>query len=114
VIDLETNELRSLDNANSEYPESYHSWSSNGKWILFASRRDDSNYSRLYIAHMTDDGVAEKAFLLPQESPGFYDFFDRSYNVPEFMVEAVEITPQEFAKVVSGDAENVKYKSCNK
>lgn len=114
VIDLETKELRSLDNANSEYPESYHSWSSNGKWILFASRRDDTNYSRLYIAHMTDDGVAEKAFLLPQESPCFYDFFDRSYNVPEFMVEAVKVTPQEFAKVVSGDAENVKYKSCNK
>lgn len=109
IIDLETKEYHALDKANSEFPESYHAWSSNGKWILFASRRDDTNYSRLYIAHVNDDGTAEKAFLLPQKSPEFYDFFDRSYNVPEFMVEPVSITPQEFATVVSGEAENVKY-----
>ena len=109
VMDLETNELLALDEANSEYPESYHSWSSNGRWILFASRRDDTNYSRLYIAHIDDAGKAEKAFLLPQKSPEFYDFFDRSYNVPEFMLEPVCITPQEFADVVSSECENVKY-----
>ncbi len=109
IMDLETNELFALDEANSEYPESYHSWSSDGQWILFASRRDDTNYSRLYIAHINDVGRAEKAFLLPQKSPEFYDFFDRSYNVPEFMLEPVCITPQEFAEVVARDCENVKY-----
>ena len=114
IIDLETNELWPLDKANSDYPESYHSWSSNGKWILFASRRDDTNYSRLYIAHVNDDGTAEKAFLLPQESPEFYDFFDRSYNVPEFMTEPVKISPQEFAAVVRSKALKVNYKKNNK
>lgn len=114
VIDLETNDLWPLDKANSDYPESYHSWSSNGKWILFASRRDDTNYSRLYIAHVNADGTAEKAFLLPQKSPEFYDFFDRSYNVPEFMTEAVAVSPQEFAEAVRGKASKVEYKKIYK
>ena len=109
VIDLATGECWPLAAANSDFPESYHSWSSTGKWILFASRRDDTNYSRLYIAHMNGDGTSDKAFLLPQAESEFYDFFDRSYNVPEFMVEPVSITPHEFAEVVKGDVVNVKY-----
>lgn len=109
VMDLKTKELWPLDKANSPFPESYHSWSSTGKWILFASRRDDTNYSRLYIAHMNDDGTAEKAFLLPQKEAEYYDFFDCSYNVPEFMVEPVPFTPHEFAEVVKGESVNVNY-----
>ena len=111
ILDLSTGDYWSLDNANSLSPESYHAWSSNGKWILFASRRDDTNYSRLYIAHMNADGTSDKAFLLPQESAEFYDFFDRSYNVPEFMVEPVAITPQEFAEVIRIEPLGVAYSS---
>ena len=109
VLELATGEYWPLSDANSEYPESYHSWSSTGKWILFASRRDDTNYSRLYIAHINDDGTSDKAFLLPQKDSEYYDFFDRSYNVPEFMIEPVTITPHEFVEVVKGEAVNVKY-----
>ncbi len=109
ILDLETKFYWPLEKANSEYPESYHAWDSTGKWILFASRRDDTNYSRLYIAHVNNAGMADKAFLLPQETPGFYDFFDRSYNVPEFMVEPVKIAPHEFAEIVKSESVNVKY-----
>ena len=111
LLNLENGAYWPLEKANSDFPESYHSWSSNGKWILFASRREDTNYSRLYIAHVNDDGTSDKAFLLPQESADYYDFFDRSYNVPEFMKEPVTITPQEFVEVVEGDAVKVKYSS---
>jgi Tol biopolymer transport system component len=110
VLDFETKFYWPLDKANSPFPESYHAWSSTGKWILFASRRDDTNYSRLYIAHMDGNGVADKAFLLPQENSEFYDFFDHSFNVPEFMIEPVRITPYEFAEVIKGEPVNVEYK----
>ena len=109
ILDLETRNYWPLDKANSPFPESYHAWSSTGKWILYASRRDDTNYSRLYIAHINDDGTADKGFLLPQRSAEFYDFFDRSYNVPEFMVEPVKITPHEFAEVLKGESVTVNY-----
>lgn len=109
VMDIEKGTYWPLENANSDFPESYHAWSSNGKWVLFASRREDTNYSRLYIAHMNEDGTSDKAFLLPQESAEYYDFFDRSYNVPEFMKEPVTITPQEFVEVVESEPAKVKY-----
>lgn len=113
ILNLETGDHYPLEAANSPYAESYHSWSSTGRWILFASRREDTNYSRLYIAHVNEDGQADKAFLLPQASPDFYNFFDRSYNVPEFMVEPVRVKPYEFAEVIKGDAATVKYVPLN-
>ena len=107
LMDLKTKKMRKLENVNSDEAESYHSWSSNGRWILFISRRDDGNYSRLYIAYFDKNGQAHKAFELPQQDPDFYTFFMRSYNVPEFMVEPVSVTPQQFAAVAK-DEENVR------
>lgn len=106
---LQTGEYHPLAEANSPHAESYHSWSSNSRWILFSSRRDDTNYTRLYIAHISPDGKPSKAFVLPQKSPDFYTLFDRSYNVPEFMVEPVRFTPHEFADVARGEETKVKY-----
>lgn len=104
LIDLKTMQARKLENANSDQAESYHSWSSNGRWMLFISRRDDGNYSRLYMAYFDKKGRAHKAFELPQRDPNFYDFYLRSYNVPEFMIEPVTISPQDFASVAKTDA----------
>ena len=110
VTDLRTMESRPLKEANSMQADSYHSWSSNGRWILFASRRDDGNYSRLYISYFDKNGNAHKPFELPQEDPDFYRYQLKSYNVPEFMVEPVKISAQEFRDVAMGEAENVKFK----
>ena len=105
ITDLQTGEMRALDEANSpDAADSYHSWSSNGRWILFATRRDDGNYSRLYISYFDKNGNAHKAFELPQEDPDFYSNCLKSFNVPEFMVEPVKISAQEFAEVARTDA----------
>ena len=86
---------------NSEgYSESYPTWSSNGHWIMVASRRYDGNYSRCYFAHF-DEGHFRKAFLLPQEDPEHNIFRNKSYNRPEFMVEPVTISIEEFSKVIN-------------
>ena len=79
-------------------PDSYPSWSSNGHWIMLASRREDGNYSRVYFAYFKD-GKVGKAFLLPQEDPEHNTFLLKSYNRPEFMVEPVKISVDEFSKV---------------
>ena len=80
------------------YSDSYPSWSSNGHWIMLASRRDDDNYSRVYFAYF-NNGKVEKAFLLPQEDPEMHISLLKSYNRPEFMVEPVKISVEEFSKV---------------
>ena len=86
LLDLETGQSRALDELNSPDTESYHNWSSNSKWVVFSSRRDDGLYTRLYISHRNDDGTFTKPFMLPQEDPGmFYSNLMYSYNVPEFV-----------------------------
>ncbi len=90
-----------LSNLNSEgTPDSYPSWSSNGHWIMCASRRDDGNYCRVYFSYF-NNGKVEKAFMLPQEDPEQHFYLLKSYNRPEFMVEPVKISVAEFSKVFS-------------
>jgi Tol biopolymer transport system component len=85
--------LNSKDNS-----DSYPTWSSNGHWIMCASRREDGNYSRVYFSYF-NNGKVEKAFLMPQEDPEHNTFLLKSYNRPEFMVEPVRISVDEFSKV---------------
>lgn len=79
--------------------ESYPTWSSNGKWIMCASRRDDGNYSRVYIAYF-DGKKARKAFLLPQRDPEHNTLRLKSYNRPEFMVEPIKQSIDDFRQTV--------------
>ena len=88
-----------LSKLNSErFQDSYPTWSSNGHWIMVASRREDGNYCRVYFSYF-NNGKVEKAFLMPQEDPEYNTFLLKSYNRPEFMVEPVKISVDEFSKV---------------
>lgn len=109
MLDLSTLEARPADEFNSPDTESYHSWSSNGRWVVFSSRRDDGNYTRPFIAHVDANGKGTKPFELPCANPDYHRQFMKSYNVPEFMRGPVTIRPQAFADVLMGDGENVKY-----
>ncbi len=111
LIDLQTMQLRNITEVNSTDVESYHSWSSNGRWMLFTSRRDDGGYTHLYIAYFDKDGRAHKPFILPQQDPHFYENYYKSYNVPEFMIEPVTITPQEFARHIDTEASQARFRS---
>lgn len=99
LIDLQSDslKLRNLEKLNSQDVESYHSWSSNGRWIVFSSRREDGNHTHPYIAYFDKNGDVHKPFILPQKNPEHYREFCKSYNIPEFMKEPVKITPHTFA-----------------
>ena len=102
--DLATGDDRPLSSANSEDTDSYHTWSSNGRWIVFSSRRDDGSYTRPYIAYVDADGKDSKAFVVPQESPSYYRELMKSYNVPEFLVAPVEVSRQDILRQVASPA----------
>lgn len=112
VKDLQTGEIRPLTAANSDNVDSYHSWSSNGRWLVVASRRDDGSYTRVYIAYFDREGQVHKAFLLPQEDPEQNILLMKSYNVPELTGTPVSITPEELQRVIYNDeaTEKVSYK----
>ena len=97
LMDLKSSQIRPLSEINSNDVESYHSWSSNGKWVIFSTRRDDGGFTRLYLTHREEDGSFSKPFPIPQKSPDYEGNFMYSYNIPEFMKEPVSITPKEIA-----------------
>lgn len=98
-----------LNEINSPDTESYHSWSSNGRWLVFSSRRDDGVYTRPFFAHIDNNGQWSKPFELPSADPDFHRQFMKCYNIPEFMRGPVTIRPQRFADVLKGDGDPVKY-----
>ena len=112
VKDLQTGEVRALDATNSKAVDSYHSWSSNGRWMVFSSRRDDGSYTRPYIAYFDREGKGHKAFLLPQRDPEQNLLLTKSYNVPELTRDAVTLTADEVKACIYADekAQKVSYK----
>ena len=101
MMDLKVEgDARPMDELNSPDTESYHSWSSNGRWVVFSSRRYDGNYTRPFIAHIDSDGHGGKPFELPCANPDYHRQFLKCYNVPEFMRGPVTISPQQFADVI--------------
>lgn len=103
ITDLATGEERPLSNANSDKSESYHSWSSNGRWIVFSSRREDGQFTRPYITYVDNDGIDTKAFIMPQQNPSHYDDFMKSYNVPEFFVAPFRFSRPQITKALEGE-----------
>lgn len=110
MIDLETGEERSLSNANSDKSESYHSWSSNGRWIVFSSRREDGQFTRPYITYVDKNGIDSKAFIMPQQNPSHYEDFMKSYNVPEFFVVPFRFSRAQITKALEGESTQIEFK----
>ncbi len=103
MIDLATGERRALDELNSDDTDSYHSWSSTSRWVVFSSRRLDGLHTRPFIAHVDNEGRFSKPFLLPQDQPRkWYDGLMQSYNIPEFISGPIDLSPSELTSPDTG------------
>ena len=109
--DLKTGKVRAMDEMNSDDTESYHSWSSNGRWVVFSSRRYDGVFTRPFIAHIDAQGRGSKPFELPAKDPDLHRQFLKSYNVPELMKGPVKLSPQEVASKLKDNGKPITYKS---
>ena len=105
LLDLESGARRRLDEVNSPDTESFHNWSSNSRWFLFASRRDDGLFTRVYFAHVGEDGSVGKPFMLPQKDPAqYYTSLFRSYNVPAFVSGPVRLDKVDARRKINSPA----------
>jgi dipeptidyl aminopeptidase/acylaminoacyl peptidase len=110
LMNLETDEITKPD-INSNQPESYHNWSSTGRWIVFSSRRIDGFFTRIYFSYFDSDGKAHKPFLLPQKDPEFYTTFLKTYNVPEFITSKVDLGPRILSKIARSVPINASFEN---
>ena len=83
MMDLHTGEIVNMDAVNSDRSDTYHSWSSDSRWFVFASKRGDGKYGRPYFSHIDENGKLTKPFVLPQEDPWLYENSLRSFNIPD-------------------------------
>jgi hypothetical protein len=99
LMDIATRQYRKLP-INSEYNESWHSWSTNSRWIVFSSKRGGGIFTRLYFSHVDSLGNARKPFLLPQRDGTFYDSFIKCYNVPELAIAPVRFSERRLLRAI--------------
>jgi hypothetical protein len=102
LVDAATGRWRRLE-SNSDRADAFHSWSSNGRWIVFASKRADGLFSRPYFSHIDEKGAVSRPFVLPQEDPLFYGTFLENYNAPELSTEAISISPRALSRAAFDD-----------
>ena len=98
MLNLETNETDSLAIANSVNTESYHSWSSSGRWFVFSSRRQNGLYTAPYICYFDEQGRAHKPFLLPQKDADYYNNTPFSFNIPELITSPINVSTYSLVK----------------
>ena len=104
LLDLTTGESRPMTAANSDDTESFHNWSTNSRWLVLSSRRDDGLYTRPYFCHVDAEGNVSKAFMLPQRNPRrFYRDRFFSFNVPDFVISPTRFDGREASRIINDE-----------
>ena len=91
VMDLANGTWRKLD-INSEFSESWHSFSSDGRWMAFSSRRHAGLFTRTYFTYIDAAGRFHKPFVYPGGPRLLHAYQD--LQCPELIAGPVEVTTQ--------------------
>jgi tetratricopeptide (TPR) repeat protein len=78
IVPAEGGEARRL-RANTRRMNSWHSFSSNGRWLVFSSKAN-TPYTQLFLTHIDDDGQSTPPVVLER-----FTGSDRAANIPEFV-----------------------------
>jgi tetratricopeptide (TPR) repeat protein len=87
-----------LMKCNTSRMNSWHSWSSNSRWLVFESK-ENTPYTQLYITHVDTNGNDAPAVLLEHLTAP-----DRAANIPEFVYtgnDAIQTVSEKFIDDVS-------------
>ncbi len=110
LLNLETGEISKPD-INSNSVDSYHSWNSTGRWMVFSSKRIDKLFTRPYFTHFSSNGTFSKPFVLPQQNPDFYNSFLFNYNIPEFITGKVKANAKRWRDAIRSQNIDARFDS---
>jgi hypothetical protein len=98
VMEVETLKYRKIASVNSDYSESWHSFSSNSRWLAFSSKANGGIFTRTYFSFIDESGNFSKPFILPQKDPEYYDSLLWTFSVPELITSPIAVSKLAFAK----------------
>lgn len=102
IMELGTGQYHKLA-INSRYSESWHSWSSNSRWIAFSSKRQGGSLTRTYFSYVDHTGTVHKPFVLPQKDPTYYDSLLETYSVPELLKGSIKVSQSSLARAARSE-----------
>ncbi|MBR5072706.1 MAG: PD40 domain-containing protein, partial [Bacteroidales bacterium] len=108
LVNLATGESKALDDVKGDKSDTYHSWSSNSRWFVFASKRGDGQYGKPYFCHIDENDNTTKPFVLPQKSSRFYDYNLKSFNIPDLGKESTGMTIKDAVRMFKSDNETFR------
>ncbi|MBR3455178.1 MAG: PD40 domain-containing protein [Bacteroidaceae bacterium] len=105
LLDLATGQSLPMDEANSKDTDSFHNWSTNSRWLVLSSRRDDGLFTRPYFCHIDAKGKVSKPFMLPQRNPRrFYRERFLSFNVPDFVTAPTRFNSHQATRLINSNS----------
>ncbi len=96
--------LKDADILNSPDSDRRLVWSSNGRWVIYSSKKETGANTLLHIAYFDSLGNFSTPFLLPQKSPEYYLWNTRSFIFPVLSRNASKITTEKWREMVFQDA----------
>ena len=100
ILKLDSGKYWPLAKANSDQCDSWHSWSTNGRWVVFGSKARDHLLTKVYFTYIDANGQASKPVLLPQRDPTHYDSLLMTYNAPEFVTGPVQFDQEQLLESI--------------
>jgi Flp pilus assembly protein TadD/roadblock/LC7 domain-containing protein len=98
IIPSDGGDAKALD-ANLRRMNSWHSFSPNSRWLVFASKAD-TPYTQLFLTHIDDQGKSAPPIVLSH-----FSATDRAANIPEF----VNLAPDAVGKIQEAFVDDQSY-----
>lgn len=89
IVPAEGGEARRLSSSSPDRMDSWHSFSPNGRWLVYSSKANGP-FTQLWLTHIDDDGNDSPPVLLEHFTPA-----NRAANLPEF----VNIGPEKMQEI---------------
>ncbi|MFC1511876.1 tetratricopeptide repeat protein [Candidatus Latescibacterota bacterium] len=100
IVPAEGGEAR-LMKCNTPLMNSWHSFSPNGRWLVFSSKAN-TPYTQMFLTHIDEDGSDTPAILIPHSTAA-----NRAVNIPEFVniayddLVSIEVPEVEFRRYMA-------------
>jgi hypothetical protein len=108
TLEIDTRELTRPD-VNSNLTESFPSWSGNGRWMMFTSKRYDGMFTLPFFSYFDSSGIAHKPFVIPLKNPASYKTRLTNMNRPVFLAGKIEYTQKELLETAYQEPEQVVF-----